>query len=212
VIVATGVKPRTPPIPGVAHPKVLGYADALLGAPIGARVAVIGAGGIGFDVCEFLSTELPSPTLEPQRWLDEWGVDLDYRSGSGLKPAQPEPSPREIWMLQRSGGKPGARLNKTTGWVHRAALKAKGVKVLGGIEYERIDDDGLHIRVDGEARVLAVDTVVLCAGQEPENRLHAELKALGIDAALIGGARLATEVDAKRAIEEGVRAAMALPD
>jgi 2,4-dienoyl-CoA reductase (NADPH2) len=212
VIVATGVKPRTPPIPGVDHPKVLGYADALLGAPIGTRVAVIGAGGIGFDVCEFLSTELPSPTLEPQRWLDEWGVDLDYRTGSGLKPAQPEPSPREIWMLQRSGGKPGARLNKTTGWVHRAALKAKGVKVLGGVEYERIDDEGLHIRVDGEARVLAVDSVVLCAGQEPENRLHAELKALGIDAALIGGARLATEVDAKRAIEEGVRAAMALPD
>ncbi len=210
VIIATGVRPRTPPIPGVDHPKVVGYADALKGAHIGERVAVIGAGGIGFDVCEFLSTPTPSPTVEPQRWMDEWGVDIDYTQGAGLKPAQVETSPRTIWMLQRSAGKPGARLNKTTGWVHRAALKSKGVATLGSVEYLRIDDDGLHCRVDGKDTLFNVDTVVLCAGQESENSLFAELQKAGLRATLIGGALLAGEVDAKRAIEEGVRAAAAL--
>ena len=209
-IVATGVRPRIPRIPGVDHPKVMGYADALLGAEVGRRVAVIGAGGIGFDVCEFLTTPHPSPTVEPARWRDEWGVDLDYRDGGGLKPAHVEASPREVWMLQRSSGRPGARLNKTTGWVHRAALKGKGVKALGDVEYVRIDDHGLHCRIEGEPRTLEVDSIVLCAGQESVNTLHAELRAAGLNSQLVGGALLAGEVDAKRAIEEGVRAAAAL--
>lgn len=210
IIIATGVRPRTPPIPGIDHPKVVGYADALKGAAIGSRVAVIGAGGIGFDVCEFLTTPQPSPTLEPQRWLDEWGVEIHYEDGSGLKPAHVEASPRQVWMLQRSTGKPGARLNKTTGWVHRATLKGKGVSTLGGVEYLRIDDEGLHCRIDGDNRLFDVDTIVVCAGQDSDNTLHAQLAAAGISSRLIGGALLAGEVDAKRAIEEGVRAAAAL--
>lgn len=209
-IVATGVRPRIPSIPGVDHPKVMGYADVLLGAEVGRRVAVIGAGGIGFDICEFLTTPHPSPTVEPARWRDEWGVDLDYHDGGGLKPAHVEPSPREVWMLQRSSGKPGARLNKTTGWVHRAALKGKGVKALGDVEYVRIDDHGLHCRIGGDSRTLEVDSIVLCSGQESVNTLHVELRAAGLNSQLVGGALLAGEVDAKRAIEEGVRAAAAL--
>lgn len=207
VVVATGVTPRQPSIEGIEHPMVMGYADALRGAPVGQRVAVIGAGGIGFDVCEFLSTPQPSPTLDTARWCEEWGIDLNFSSGGGLKVAAPEPSPREIWMLQRSAGKPGSRLNKTTGWVHRSALKAKGVKTLTGLEYVRIDDSGLHVRVGDHVRLIEVDSIVLCAGQNSENSLHAELVQRGLTCHLIGGARLATEVDAKRAIEEGVRVA-----
>ncbi len=210
IIVATGVRPRMPPIDGIEHPMVVGYADALRGAPVGQRVAVIGAGGIGFDVCEFLSTPQPSPTVEPERWMEEWGVDIHYTEGAGLKPARVEDSPRQIWMLQRSSGRPGARLNKTTGWVHRAALKGKGVAAIAGVEYLRIDDAGLHCRVEGKDRLFSVDTIVVCAGQESENRLYRELQSAGISAVLIGGALLASEVDAKRAIEEGVRAAAAL--
>lgn len=214
VVVATGVRPRRPSIPGLDDPalkgRVLGYAEALSGASVGSRVAVIGAGGIGFDVCEFLSTEQPSPTLDVARWCSEWGVDLDYREGGGLRPAEVEPSPRRIWMLQRSAGKPGARLNKTTGWVHRAALKGKGVVALGGVEYLKASAEGLHIRVEGETRLLEVDSIVLCAGQEPERSLYDAVQASGLPTYLIGGARLATEVDAKRAIEEGVRTAAAL--
>lgn len=209
-IVATGVKPRVPDIAGIDHPKVLGYADVLQGAEVGQRVAVIGAGGIGFDVCEYLTTPHPSPTVEPHRWLDEWGVDLGYTEGGGLKTPRVEASPREVWMLQRSGGKPGARLNKTTGWVHRAALKGKGVQALAEVEYVRIDDSGLHCRIEGEDRLLEVDSIVLCAGQVSVNALHAELRAAGMQSQLIGGALLAGEVDAKRAIEEGVRAAAAI--
>jgi 2,4-dienoyl-CoA reductase (NADPH2) len=210
IVVATGVRPRVPSIEGIGHRKVVGYTEAVNGAPVGTRVAVIGAGGIGFDICEYLSTPQPSPTLDPKRWHAEWGVDLDYVNGGGLKPHEPEPSPREIWMLQRSSGKPGARLNKTTGWVHRAALKAKGVRTLSDVEYVRIDDQGLHLRVEGAPVLLEVDHVVLCAGQECENALHAELQARSMPSHLIGGARLATEVDAKRAIEEGARVALAL--
>jgi 2,4-dienoyl-CoA reductase (NADPH2) len=189
---------------------VVGYADAIRGAPVGKRVAVIGAGGIGFDVCEFLSTPQPSPTLDTARWCEEWGIDLDFNSGGGLKIAAPEPSPREIWMLQRSPGKPGARLNKTTGWVHRSALKAKGVKTLTGLEYLRIDDAGLHVRIGDQIELIEVDSIVLCAGQDSVKSVYAELAKTGLTCHLIGGARLATEVDAKRAIEEGVRVAAAL--
>jgi 2,4-dienoyl-CoA reductase (NADPH2) len=210
IVVSTGVRPRVPAIEGIEHAKVVGYTEAVCGAPLGKRVAVIGAGGIGFDVCEFLSTPQPSPTLDPHRWHEEWGVDLGYDTNGGLKAPAPEDSPREIWMLQRSAGKPGARLNKTTGWVHRAALKAKGVHTLSAVEYVRIDDAGLHIKVEGTPMLLDVDNVVLCAGQECENALHAELTSRGVRSHLIGGARLATEVDAKRAIEEGTRVAAAL--
>lgn len=206
-IVATGVRPRRPDIPGIDHPKVLGYAEVLLGAEVGRRVAVIGAGGIGFDVCEYLTTPHPSPTVEPARWLDEWGVDLTYRKGGGLKPPRVEASPREVWMLQRSSGKPGARLNKTTGWVHRAALKSKDVKAIAEVEYLRIDDRGLHCRIRGQERVLEVDNVILCAGQESVRDLHDALRSAGMHSLIVGGALLAGEVDAKRAIEEGVRAA-----
>ncbi|WP_395793730.1 FAD-dependent oxidoreductase [Aquimonas sp.] len=210
VVVATGVTPRQPAIEGIGHPMVVGYADAIRGAPVGKRVAVIGAGGIGFDVCEFLSTPQPSPTLDTARWCEEWGIDLDFNSGGGLKIAAPEPSPREIWMLQRSPGKPGARLNKTTGWVHRSALKAKGVKTLTGLEYLRIDDAGLHVRIGDQIELIEVDSIVLCAGQDSVKSVYAELAKTGLTCHLIGGARLATEVDAKRAIEEGVRVAAAL--
>jgi 2,4-dienoyl-CoA reductase (NADPH2) len=210
VVVATGVTPRQPAIEGIGHPMVVGYADAIRGAPVGKRVAVIGAGGIGFDVCEFLSTPQPSPTLDTARWCEEWGIDLDFNSGGGLKISAPEPSPREIWMLQRSPGKPGARLNKTTGWVHRSALKAKGVKTLTGLEYLRIDDAGLHVRIGDQIELIEVDSIVLCAGQDSVKSVYAELAKTGLTCHLIGGARLATEVDAKRAIEEGVRVAAAL--
>lgn len=214
VVVATGVRPRRPLIAGLEDPalagRVLGYAEALSGAPVGPRVAVIGAGGIGFDVCEFLSTQHPSPTLDVERWCAEWGVDLGYSDGGGLRTAEVEPSPRTIYMLQRSVGKPGARLNKTTGWVHRAALKAKGVVALGGVEYLGAVPEGLKISVGGEVRLLEVDTIVLCAGQESERGLFEALQQSGLPAHLIGGARLATEVDAKRAIEEGVITAASL--
>ena len=211
VIVATGVVPRDPRIPGQDHPMVRGYADVVSGkAEIGRRVAIIGAGGIGFDVAEYLSQPPPSPTTDVARWMHEWGVDMSLSQRGGLTKPQVEPSPREIWLLQRTPGKPGKRLNKTTGWVHRATLKAKGVKMLGGVAYEHIDDQGLHIHVDGESRVLAVDNVVICAGQEPNRTLADELVALGVTAHVIGGADVAAELDAKRAIAQATQVAAAL--
>src|SRR5262249_12603481 len=159
----------------------LSYVDVVLhGKPVGKRVAIIGAGGIGFDVAEFLSQAVPSPSTDVARWSHEWGVDQKHTNRGGLAAPAPEPSEREIWLLQRSPGNPGKRLNKTTGWVHRAALKMKKVTLLGGVHYERIDDAGLHIAVDGKPQVLAVDHVVVCAGQEPRRDLHAALQATGI--------------------------------
>jgi len=143
VIVATGIVPRTPPIDGIDHPKVLSYLDVLKdNAPVGRRVAIVGAGGIGFDVAEFLTQDEPSPTTDIARWSHEWGVDRSYANRGGLARPVPEASPREVWLLQRTPGTPGKRLNKTTGWVHRAALKMKNVKMLGGVDYERVDDAG----------------------------------------------------------------------
>ncbi|MBA8883972.1 NADPH-dependent 2,4-dienoyl-CoA reductase [Dokdonella fugitiva] len=211
VVLATGVTPRAITIPGSERPNVVSYVDVLLhGASVGARVAIIGAGGIGFDVAEFLVEPSPSPTTDVARWTREWGVDMTLGARAGLAKPAPEAPAREVWLLQRSPGKPGKRLNKTTGWVHRATLAAKRVTMLGGVSYERIDDEGLHIRAGDEARVLAVDTVVVCAGQEPNRALHA---AFGGDAArvhLIGGADVAAELDAKRAIEQGTRLAARL--
>lgn len=208
VILATGVLPRPLSIPGADHPKVLSYVDVLHGdAAVGPRVAVIGAGGIGFDVSEFLTEGVPSPTTDIARWTREWGVDMTMATPGGLMPAQPEKPEREVWLLQRSEGRPGARLNKTSGWVHRATLKNKRVTMLGGVTYERIDDAGLHVTVDGEAQLLAVDHVVVCAGQEPNRGLHADLVARGVDVRLVGGADVAAELDAKRAIDRATRMA-----
>ncbi len=211
VVFATGVTPRGTDIPGGDRTNVLSYVDVLAGhAPIGARVAIIGAGGIGFDVAEFLIENAPSPTTDVARWMREWGVDTTLVARAGLVKPAPEKPERQVWLLQRTPGKPGKRLNKTTGWVHRATLAAKRVTMLGGVSYERIDDAGLHIRIGDETQVLAVDTIVICAGQEPNRALHAEFAATGVPAHLIGGADVAAELDAKRAIDQGTRLAARL--
>lgn len=206
VVVATGVSPRAVSFPGSDDPRVLSYLDVLAAhKPVGPRVAIIGAGGIGFDVAEYLVEHAPSPTTDVVRWTREWGVDMQLAHRGGLQPAQPEPPAREVWLLQRTEGRPGARLNKTTGWVHRATLKAKQVKMLGNVRYERFDDRGLHINVAGQPQVLSVDHLVICAGQEPNRELADQLTATGIKAHLIGGADVAAELDAKRAIAQGTR-------
>jgi 2,4-dienoyl-CoA reductase (NADPH2) len=211
VIVATGVTPRTLRIPGSDHPRVLSYLDVLRdNKPVGHRVAIIGAGGIGFDVGEFLVEDAPSPTTDVERWTTEWGVDLDIEHRGGLVQAKPEKPERQVWLLQRTEGRLGARLNKTTGWVHRATLKAKRVQMLGGVSYERFDDAGLHITVAGKPQLLEVDNVVVCAGQEPNRSLADELTGAGIATHVIGGADVAAELDAKRAIDQGTRLAASL--
>ncbi len=212
VVVATGITPRRVDFPGADHPRVVSYLDVLLGrVEVGAEVAIIGAGGIGFDVGEFLVHEPgPSSALDPARWMAEWGVDPSFEGRGALARPAPEAPARKVWLLQRSPGKPGARLGKTTGWIHRATLKAKGVKMLGGVEYLGMDDAGLRIRIDGQEQTLAVSHVVVCAGQEPRRDLHAALQAAGISARLIGGADVAAELDAKRAIDQGSRVATAL--
>ncbi len=211
IVLATGVTPRQVDFDGAGHAKVVSYLDVLSGrVACGPRVALVGAGGIGFDVAEFLVHQGASPTLDPRRWMAEWGIDPDFESRGGLVPARPEPPARQVWLLQRSAGKPGAKLGKTTGWIHRATLKAKGVKMLGGVEYLGVDDAGLRIRVDGVDQLLAVDHVVICAGQEPRRDLLAQLQAGGRNAHLIGGADVATELDAKRAIDQGSRLAAIL--
>jgi len=211
VVVATGIRPREVDFPGANHPKVVTYLDVLLGrVQVGPEAAIIGAGGIGFDVGEFLVHEGPSPALDPARWMAEWGVDPSFEARGALARPQPEAPARKVWLLQRSPGKPGARLGKTTGWIHRATLKAKGVKMLGGVEYLGVDDSGLRIRIDGQEQTLPVSHVVICAGQEPRRDLHAALQAAGVDAHLIGGADVAAELDAKRAINQGSRLAAEL--
>lgn len=211
VILATGVLPRALQLPGADHPKVLSYLDVLQGnALVGKKVAIVGAGGIGFDMAEFLSEVAPSPTTDIARWAREWGIDMTMATPGGLMTAQPEKPERQIWLLQRTAGRPGARLNKTSGWVHRATLKNKRVQMIGGVAYERIDDAGLHVVIDGQAKVLDVDNVVVCAGQEPNRDLHDALVARGVDVRLVGGADVAAELDAKRAIDKATRLAAAL--
>ncbi|MEW2515185.1 NADPH-dependent 2,4-dienoyl-CoA reductase [Streptomyces sp. NPDC046870] len=211
VVVATGVTPRTPDIPGVDHPRVLGYLDVLRdGAPVGERVAVLGAGGIGFDVAEFLTDGGDKASEDPETYFRNWGVDMDYRAPGGLTaPERPAP-PRQVHLLQRKTSKVGAGLGKTTGWIHRTELKHRGVTMVPGVRYDRIDDAGLHITVGDESTVLEVDTVVLCTGQEPRRELYEELLAAGRSAHLIGGADVAAELDAKRAIKQGTELAAAL--
>ena len=212
VVLATGITPRRVDFPGADHAKVLSYVDVLSGrVTVGRSAALIGAGGIGFDVAEYLVHEGEhSPTLDKARWMAEWGVDPTFEARGSLVPARPEPPAREVWLLQRSAGKPGARLGKTSGWVHRATLKAKKVQMLGGVEYLGVDDAGLKIRVGGVEQLLSVDHVVVCAGQEPRRDLQADLLAAGITPHLIGGADVAAELDAKRAIDQGSRLAASL--
>ncbi|MCK8681090.1 oxidoreductase [Streptomyces lichenis] len=211
VVVATGVTPRVPEIDGVGHRSVIGYRDALHGtAPVGERVAVLGAGGIGFDVAEYLTDGGEGAGRDAETYFRQWGVDTGYAERGGLRtPERPTP-PREVHLLQRKTSKVGAGLGKTTGWIHRTELRHRGVTMVAGAVYERIDDEGLHLTVDGERRVLPVDTVVLCTGQEPRRELYDELVAAGVEAHLIGGADVAAELDAKRAIDQGTRLAARL--
>ena len=213
VLLATGVVPRDPRIPGQDHPSVVSYLEVLNGSrSVGRRVAIIGAGGIGFDVAEFLAHDGPSTALDREAWRREWGVGdpSDARGGVAGVRAQPAPPAREITLLQRKTGKPGAGLGKTTGWIHRTALKMKRVQMLGGVRYDRIDDAGLHITIADQPQTLAVDTVVLCTGQEPRRDLLAPLQAAGLKVQLIGGADVAAELDAKRAIRQATLLALSL--
>ncbi|MEA2119987.1 NADPH-dependent 2,4-dienoyl-CoA reductase [Halovibrio sp. HP20-50] len=210
VVMATGVQPRELSLPGHDHDKVLSYAEAIESPErVGRKVAVIGAGGIGFDVSELLAHQ-GHPALDIANWCDEWGVDLAVGERGGLKAPTPPVVPREIVMLQRKTSKPGKYLGKTTGWVHRASLKQRGVKTLTGCEYLKIDDEGLHIRRDGVDQILAVDSVVVCAGQESVRDLLAQLERARAAVHIIGGADEASELDAKRAIEQGTRLAASL--
>ncbi len=216
VIIATGVLPRDPQIPGQDGPNVVGYVDVLRGkAAVGERVAVVGAGGIGFDVSEYLVHEGESPTENLPEWMKEWGVTdpADQRSGLNPEGAQPSPPARQVTLLQRKAEKPGKRLGKTTGWIHRMSLMMKDVQMKAGVNYERIDAEGLHVSY-GEARerpeVIACDTVVLCAGQVSERSLADALESKGTSCHVIGGADVAAELDAKRAIDQGTRLAASL--
>jgi 2,4-dienoyl-CoA reductase (NADPH2) len=215
-IIATGVLPRDTNIPGQNGSNVVNYIDVLRHkVAVGKRVAVVGAGGIGFDICEFLAHEGESPTEHLPTWMKEWGVSdpAEHRGGLAPEGPKPEPSAREITLIQRKAEKHGKRLGKTTGWIHRSALKMKNVNFVGGVNYERIDVDGLHVSF-GEARenptLIEVDTIVMCAGQTPERSLADALIAQGKSCHVIGGADVAAELDAKRAIDQGTRLAATL--
>ncbi|MEQ6277969.1 NADPH-dependent 2,4-dienoyl-CoA reductase [Kluyvera huaxiensis] len=210
-ILATGITPRTPPIDGIDHPKVLTYLDVLRDkAPVGQRVAIIGCGGIGFDTAMYLS-QPGSPTSQNiAEFCVEWGIDTSLQQAGGLRPEGPHlaRSPRQIVMLQRKASKPGEGLGKTTGWIHRTTLLSRGVKMIPGVSYQKIDDAGLHVEINGEAQTLAVDTVIICAGQEPNRLLAEPLQAAGKTVHLIGGSDVAGELDARRAIAQGTRLAL----
>lgn len=203
IIMASGVSPRKVEFEGSDHEKVLDYADVLYrNKPVGKSVAIVGAGGIGFDMAEFLAHEGELPSLNTELYMEEWGVDMSYAKGGALAQVAPAPSPREIFLLKRSGGKHGKNLGKTTGWIHRASLAMKEVNMIANVAYKKVDDQGLHIEHDGEIKVLAVDNVVICAGQEPLRDMYEELQAAGASVHLIGGANVAAELDAKKAIKE----------
>ncbi|MFC2995274.1 FAD-dependent oxidoreductase [Acinetobacter sichuanensis] len=211
IVVATGVTPRHLNIEGIDHPKVLSYIDVLRDRKaVGKKVAIIGAGGIGFDTAEYLSHEGESGSLNPQKFYDEWGIDTSYAHVGGLKAPEVEQSPREIYLLQRKTNSVGAGLGKTTGWIHRTGLKHRHVNMIPGASYDKIDDQGLHITVADKVMVLDVDNVVICAGQEPFTAMFDQLHADGKSVHLIGGAKEAGELDAKRAIRQGAELAMVI--
>ena len=207
IVIATGISPRKPDIEGVDHSKVLNYLEVMSGAKVGNKVAVIGAGGIGFDISEVLIHQGESTSLNIPAFMEEWGVDMTMEARGGVEQMLQkfEPAAREVYLLQRKKSKVGAQLGKTTGWIHRADLAKKGVKMLNKCEYQKIDDDGLHLLVDGEQQILDVDNVIICAGQDPRRELADQIKLLPVH--LIGGADVAAELDAKRAIDQGTRLA-----
>ena len=214
IILATGIVPRTPEIPGIEHAKVISYLDAILERkPVGQKVAVIGAGGIGFDVSEFITHQGKATSLDREAFWQEWGIDtaLEARGGVAGVQAQPHPAARQVFLLQRKKTKVGDGLGKTTGWIHRTGLKNKNVQMLNSVEYVKVDDAGLHIRIaGGEEQVLPVDTVIVCAGQDPLRELQQGLESAGQRVHLVGGADVAAELDAKRAIDQGSRLAAGL--
>jgi 2,4-dienoyl-CoA reductase (NADPH2) len=210
VVIATGISPRMPEIEGINHPKVLNYLDVIGGKqPVGEKVAIIGAGGIGFDTAEYITHSGESTSTNIPAFMKEWGIDMSFGSRSGIegvKP-QPAPSPREVYLLQRKTTRVGKGLGKTTGWIHRAGLAMKGVRMMPGCDYSHIDDQGLHLTVGDDPQVLPVDTVIICAGQDPLREL---VDGLTLPHHLIGGADEAGELDAKRAINQGTRLAAAM--
>ncbi|QLX23828.1 NADPH-dependent 2,4-dienoyl-CoA reductase [Citrobacter freundii] len=211
VILASGIEPRTPPIDGIDHPKVLTYLDVLRDkTPVGQRVAIIGSGGIGFDTAMYLSQPGEPTSQNIAEFCVEWGIDTSLQQAGGLRPEGPQlsRSPRQIVMLQRKASKPGQGLGKTTGWIHRATLLSRGVKMIPAVSYQKIDDDGLHVLINGEPQLLNVDHVVICAGQEPRRGLVDPLHAAGKTVHLIGGCDVALELDARRAIAQGTRLAL----
>ncbi|MBJ9720195.1 NADPH-dependent 2,4-dienoyl-CoA reductase [Acinetobacter calcoaceticus] len=211
IVVATGVTPRQLQFEGIDHPKVLSYLQVLKEhVPVGQRVAIIGAGGIGFDTAEYLTHEGESGSLNPEKFYEEWGIDTQYEHVGGLKQPKVETSEREIYLLQRKTAVVGGGLGKTTGWIHRAGLKNRQVKMLAGVQYDKVDDQGLHITIDGQPSVLEVDHVVICAGQESFTAMYDQLKTEGKNVHLIGGAKEAGELDAKRAIRQGAELAAVL--
>ena len=215
VILATGIKPRTPGIEGIDHPKVLSYIDVLLHKKeVGQKVAVIGAGGIGFDVSEYLTHDFshPSPTLDLETWKKEWGITFDPKNAGGIDGVQAEPPKpaREVWLCQRKDEPLGKRLGKTSGWVHKASLKSRRVHFMQGVEYLKIDDRGLHVMSAHGPQILEVDNIIICAGQDPLRELVEPIEALGVPVHLVGGSSVAAELDAKRAINQATRLAVTL--
>ena len=209
VVLATGVTPRTPNIEGIEHPKVVSYLDVIRDkCKVGQTVALIGAGGIGFDVAEYLMHEGQSPSLEKDKFFSEWGVDTSYTNAGGLQAENIEKSSRKIYLLQRKVGKVGDGLGKTTGWIHRTSLKKREVEMVNGVTYHRVDDEGLHITVGEKKMTILADTVVLCAGQESQRELQDGLVSAGCSVHLIGGAYKAEELDAKHAIKQGTELAL----
>jgi 2,4-dienoyl-CoA reductase (NADPH2) len=210
VVISSGVVPRAINLPGFDSPKVVDYQQVLSGqVEIGQKVALIGAGGIGFDMAHFLC-EQESSTLQPDKWLKQWGIDKNYAHAGGLTDEAEHHPGREVYLLQRKTSKIGKGLGKTTGWIHRSVLKQHRVKTMTGVSYEKFDELGLHISIDDKPQILAVDNVILCAGQESNRTLLDEMKATGLPVHLIGGVDVAAELDAKRAIRQGAELAMAL--
>ena len=211
IVLATGIEPRRPDLEGVDHPKAVSYVDVIMGRrPVGQRVAIMGAGGIGFDVAELVTHAGTSAAMDIDVFAREWGIDFVNHPRGGVTGVTPEvaSSGREVTLMQRKSDPVGRGLGKTTGWTHKLTLQRRGVRMINGVEYLRIDDAGLHARVNGELRLFEVDTVIICAGQLPKRDLYDQLTSDGIAAELIGGAWEASELDAKRAINQATRLAV----